>query len=585
MSPRPAPPVYVESSSWNIYTASGSFADAEVPSPLAPLNASSQERVNLDISAVGRQMSHRMSRFSTTNGQISVGIACVNYRDFLQHTLAQTLRFFSDVTVITCGADRATIAHARELGAKIWISERWFEDGASFNKSAALNEWLASLSPGWTLILDADTFLTDEFRLDLGHLDSGCLYSIPRRICEHEWDWVGPTEGRPDYPLMIPPVKSGMVWRRPTTNPAALSGYFHLWNRAVSNRLFYPASPTAAEYDVEFALQFRDDQRDYLSGDVVHLGPVRQNWSGRVSIPWTLMPEDTALIPESLKACGASRIYGFKAGSRNPTYLCVSRREAWVYRTVPPSFAWQIGKETYIQQALKNVPTPKVLSVSETSYIMEYGGSTAKGVRTLPLSFFSACGKVLQNLHNESLDLTKLCQAQYTKVSWDSMFSYRFRIWRCSRWLRRIPQESPLVPILTALLERMQNDPEFRDGFEASRFCFTHNDFTTANILTERTQLTNIIDFEHATYGDPDADLHCFCQSAHYEGYPIESLRAFLAAYGGSATFVPKKRFYRYWRAFQRSIVIPPHNHDSQLLNWLQRIYDGTDPYLECEFA
>ncbi len=253
-----------------------------------------------------------MSRSSKANSHVAVGVTCVNYGDFLRHTLAQTLRFFSDVTVITCAADRATIAYARELGAKIWVSERWFENGASFNKSAMLNEWLASLCPGWTLILDADTFLTDEFRLDLGHLDSGYLYSIPRRICEDEWDWVGPTARRPDYPLMIPPVKNGKVWRRPTTNPAALSGYFHLWDRAVSNRLFYPASPTAAEYDVEFALQFRDDQRVYLPGDVVHLGPVRQNWSGRVSTPWTLLPEDMTLIPELLKTLGASRIYRFK---------------------------------------------------------------------------------------------------------------------------------------------------------------------------------------------------------------------------------------------------------------------------------
>lgn len=521
---------------------------------------------------------------STVNDQVAVGIVCVNYCDFLRHTLRQTFRFFSDVTVITSNTDKDTIEYARDLGAKVWLSELWFKDGTAFNKSAALNEWLTSRAPGWTLLLDADIFLPDNFFLDVERLNPVFLCSVPRRICENEWDWVGPEERRPEYPLMIPPVKNGKVWRRPTTNPAALSGYFHLWNRAASNRMFYPGSPTAAEYDVEFALLFAEDQRHYLPGDVVHLGPVRQNWTGRVSTPWSLIPDDAALIPDSLKAAGASRLFRFRRGSRNPTFLCTSPRDAWVHRTVPRSFAWQVGKETYIQQSLKHVPTPKVLSVSETSYIMEYGGLTAEGLRGLPLSFFASCGEMLRHLHAETLDLTKLCQARYAKASWDAMFGYHLRISQCSRWLQRIPPESPLVPVLIALLERMQSDIPVRDSFGASRFCFTHGDFKTANILTDGVQPTNVIDFEHAVYGDPDSDLHCFCQRTHSEGHSVETLRAVVAAYGAGATFVRKKFFYRYFRAFQRSILTPPNEH-ARLIDWLQAIHDGTDPYLQCELV
>jgi aminoglycoside phosphotransferase (APT) family kinase protein len=509
----------------------------------------------------------------------------VNYCDFLRHTLAQTRRFFSDVTVITCAQDRATITLAQDIGAKLWISERWFEKAAAFNKSAALNEWLASLSTGWTLILDADTYLPDTFRLDLAQLDSSCLYSIPRRLCENEWDWVGPIDRRPEYQLAIPPVKNGKVWRRPTTNPAALSGYFHLWNRATTSRHFYPDCPTAAEYDVEFALQFPEHKRTYLPGDVVHLGPVRQNWSGRVSAPWALTPEDPTLIPEYLKSRGAAQIYQFKIGSRNPTFLCTSRSDAWVYRTVPPGFAWQVCKETYIQQSLKLVPAPKVISVSDTFYIMEYGGLTAEGIRTLPPSFFASCGELLRRLHEETLDITKLYQVRYAKAAWDSMFGYHLRVSQCARWLQRVPPESPLLPCLKSLLARMQGDAQIQDVFRASRFCFTHGDYKTANILTDGTQAINLIDFEHAIYGDPDSDLHCFCQRMQDEGHSVESFRAFLGAYGISDTFLPKQKFYRYFRAFQHSILTPPKAHDNTLVEWLQAIHDGADPYLQCSLA
>jgi aminoglycoside phosphotransferase (APT) family kinase protein len=516
---------------------------------------------------------------------VPVGIVCINYSDFLRHTLPQTLRGFSDVTIITAQEDQDSIRLAKSLGAKVFVSDLWFQNGAAFNKSGAINQWLSLQPLAWILILDADVYLPDAFRLNLAELNPQHLYSIPRRICELEWDWVCPESQRPEYPLAIPPVHNGRVWRRPTSQPAALSGYFHLWNRGTSGQLFYPPSPNAAEYDVEFALKFPEAQRHYLPGDVIHLGPVKRNWSGRVSKPWTLAQEGGSLLPPDLVAKGANRIYRFNLGSRNPTFLCTSPTQAWVFRTVPPDFGWQVAKETYIQQTIKGVPTPKVLSILDTAYIMEYGGSASEGMPNLPHSFFASCGTTLRRLHEEKPDIPRLYQDRYAKAKWDSMFGYHYRMAQCTRWFQRIPPESPVVPWLKPLLARMANDTALLGAFRASRFCFTHGDFKPGNILTDGTQVLNVIDFEHAIYGDPDSDLHTFCQRILLDGHPPEALRIFLSAYGATDTFHQKRRFYRYYQAFLRCILRPPKKHDLILTEWVKAIHDDTDPYLQCNLA
>jgi aminoglycoside phosphotransferase (APT) family kinase protein len=537
------------------------------------------DNVNLKLTA---QTAATAAQSRLKVSEVPVGIVCVSYSDFLRHTLPQTLRGFSDVTIITAEQDQGTIRIAKTLGAKVFVSDLWFQNGAAFNKSAAINQWLSSQPLAWTLILDADIYLPDAFQLDVAELNPQYLYSIPRRICELEWDWVCPENQRREYPLAIPPVRNGRVWRRPTSQPAALSGYFHLWNRGTAGQPFYPPSPNAAEYDVEFALQFPEAQRHYLLGDVIHLGPVKQNWSGRVSKPWTLVPEDTTLLPSELLAYGASHIYRFNLVSRNPTYLCTSLNQAWVYRTVPPGSAWQVAKETYIQQTLKAVPTPKVLAVLDTSYIMEYGGRASEGMANLPNSFFASCGTTLRRLHDENLDIPSLCQDRYAKANWDAMFGYHYRMAQCTRWLQRIPPQSPVVPWLKPLLARMSNDPALLGAFRASRFCFTHGDFRTRNILTDGAQVTNVIDFEHSIYGDPDSDLHTFCQRILLEGHPVEALRTFLSTYGASDTFHAKRRFYRYCQAFLHCLLRPPQRHDLTLTEWVKAIHDDTDPYLQC---
>lgn len=92
-----------------------------------------------------------------------------------------------------------------------------------------------------------------------------------------------------DFPTSVPPVKNGAVWgKRRTSNPAAICGYFQLWNYVrCRGKKYFPYSPSAACYDVDFALSFPEHLRMFLEDvEVLHLGPQRVNWDGRVSEAW-----------------------------------------------------------------------------------------------------------------------------------------------------------------------------------------------------------------------------------------------------------------------------------------------------------
>ena len=229
---------------------------------------------------------------------IEVIITSVGYGDFLAITLPETKQWFESITVVTAPEDRNTIALAEREGVSTHITSVWHENGARFNKAAAINSVLDHLAldgtDSWVLSLDADILLHADLRPDVADLDSQGLYSIKRRMCETEQEWRELVTGRrrvDELPLYVPAVVNGKVWKhRPTDNPAALCGYLQLWHatKAVGVKRL-PASTNAAGYDVLFAFSFPDALRSFIEGrEVLHLGPRKTNWDGRVSPWWNL---------------------------------------------------------------------------------------------------------------------------------------------------------------------------------------------------------------------------------------------------------------------------------------------------------
>lgn len=228
--------------------------------------------------------------------RVEVLVPCVNYADFLALTGRATRHLFDSVTVITRPDDISSHKVTSDLGLRSYPTDAWHKDGALFNKAAALNEYLKLLRrdsyDGWILFLDADVLLRRLPANWLDALDQRGLYSAHRRMCESEAHWrayLDMSVQWSDFPLDIPSVIGGKVWGHlPTSNPAALCGYFQLWHfmNAVGVRQL-PESPTAANYDVDFALSFPESLRRYMDNyEVLHLGPAKTNWAGRVSAAW-----------------------------------------------------------------------------------------------------------------------------------------------------------------------------------------------------------------------------------------------------------------------------------------------------------
>ena len=225
-------------------------------------------------------------------------ICCVDYDDFLSLTLPVNMLVLprpGRITVLTAPWDRRTRSLALEHGADVFATTAWRENGM-FNKARALNEWLRHVRTtqncGWVLMLDADIILPRDLFVEWERLVSDTLYGARRRMCLSESDWLEFSAGRrkmESFPTADLPIIDGRVWGKcPTGNPAALSGYFQLWNCTLESAPKHLVEfPTAAEYDVYFALQFAERQRLFLPGvEVLHLGHPRINWRGRQTERW-----------------------------------------------------------------------------------------------------------------------------------------------------------------------------------------------------------------------------------------------------------------------------------------------------------
>lgn len=204
------------------------------------------------------------------------------------------------MTVLTAADDAPTRSVALAQSAQVRISDLWRKDSAELNRAAAYNEHLDRIRQtkpdAWILFLDADILIPEQLSIDFAALDQRALYGIPRRMCESMAEWLAYGRGErsfDSFPLNIPPVENGKVWGHlATANPAALSGYFQLWNLAhAAGMKVMPGSPNVAEHDLQFALSFPDQLRRYLGPDtVLHLGKPKINWNGRVSPRWECPP-------------------------------------------------------------------------------------------------------------------------------------------------------------------------------------------------------------------------------------------------------------------------------------------------------
>lgn len=465
--------------------------------------------------------------------QVQVIIPCVDYEDLLRQSLPVTRQLFHNVLVVSSAEDEDTIALCQRAKVDLLLTNAWFDDGARLNKAAALNEAIAvslQRSPyAWLLVLDADIVLSNHFDLDVAALDPSCLYSVRRRLCETEHQWKQISDGTltpGDLPIYTVPVTNGKAWgHRPAENPAALSGYFQLWHPTTTQITRFPPKPSAAGYDVEFALMFPDERRYYLSGEAVHLGPLRKNWNGRVSPRWatvsagTPLPARASFILKELHRLGILDTMEFAGerlpGSKNSVFALRAKFRTWYLKMFLERERARLATEHLGLREFSNVVVVPRMVASSLEQTMS--GAPFLLTEALPETFSPIAshppGAWIEPIasHFERRQWENFGQRisgtgaprsfrQICKARINSAKYIDRELQAHSRGLRAFSSE--LLSLLSAELTRISPDRPVS---------FQHGDFSPANVFVQADGALALLDFELARWDDYCGDIFYFC--------------------------------------------------------------------------
>lgn len=247
--------------------------------------------------------------------KLEIVLTCVNYADFLTHTLPENLQHADRVVVVTHPADKATQSLCRHYGVRCVQTEVFHQDKDKLNKGRAINVGLNYLKhDGWVLHLDADILLPDRFKqmLAIYDLDTSVLYGADRLRVKGWKSWQdNKTKIAPQHKFgyLLTPHEAFPVGARLIHGDYGYCpiGYFQMWHG--SHKREYPVvAGNAAHSDVVFATQWERNKRVLLPNFYVyHLESdpsafTGTNWEGRKTPPFG--------APVAPKKCETNGGYG-----------------------------------------------------------------------------------------------------------------------------------------------------------------------------------------------------------------------------------------------------------------------------------
>jgi hypothetical protein len=222
---------------------------------------------------------------------------CVNYADFLAHTLPMNKHQFDKITIVTAPEDKQTIKVCDTYGVTCHRTDAFQTRWGQFCKGMAINEGLTTLDKdAWIVHMDSDIILPAHFRDTLARasLDPTMIYGCDRMEVQSYEDWQR-FFGSPE-----PPIQGNGIFIHTTHAPFRFGtrvqfkksggwipiGFFQLWHRE-SGELMYPEGHTnAAREDSLFPQRWPRSKRGFLPEIIVyHLeseqAPMAVNWNGR----------------------------------------------------------------------------------------------------------------------------------------------------------------------------------------------------------------------------------------------------------------------------------------------------------------
>lgn len=218
---------------------------------------------------------------------------CVDYSDYLEHTLPLAKVHFDKMVVVTVERDKDTQKVCEQHGVECVFTNRLYEDGAAFNKGKGLNDGFKALSrTDWIALFDCDIILQPDFRqkidVELSTLNPECLYGTKRRKILYYEDYVA--------------WKDGQEIKFYDRDPVICSGFFQLFNAncsKIKNKdAIYPEQVKSALGDITFRGNWKEEEWKRLQSieSVIHLPHQKhdlgkdvvclRNWYGRKTLPF-----------------------------------------------------------------------------------------------------------------------------------------------------------------------------------------------------------------------------------------------------------------------------------------------------------
>lgn len=234
--------------------------------------------------------------------KIEAVTVCVNYSDFLAHTLPHNKNHFNKIVIVTDTKDINTKKVCDFYNVMCVQTDVFYENGNKINKGKGINEGLKHLDmDGWVVHLDADIYLPPLTRsiLENLELDNKTIYGIDRMMCPSYKDWINFI----DNPSLL---HEGWIYVHPNAFPMGVRiaeykgkgwepiGFFQMWNPKGSGVFEYPKEHGAVDRsDVIFAKKFPRSKRQllpeiisiHIDSESVQMG---KNWSGRQTIKFSL---------------------------------------------------------------------------------------------------------------------------------------------------------------------------------------------------------------------------------------------------------------------------------------------------------
>ena len=232
-------------------------------------------------------------------------VVCVNYSDFLCHTLPYNKSHFDKMVVVTDNNDERTKKLCEYYNVMCIQTDEFYNNSSIINKGRGINEGLKHLDKdGWVLHLDADIYLPPLTREILEkiepELDKKGIFTIDRMMCPTYKAWEA-------YRNDPKPLHEGWIFVHTSIFPIGVRlaeykqngwepiGYFQMWYPKTSGIYEYPNEHGAIDRsDVIFTKNWRRGDRHllhellgiHLESEALNLESMGKNWKGRQTMPF-----------------------------------------------------------------------------------------------------------------------------------------------------------------------------------------------------------------------------------------------------------------------------------------------------------